>query len=79
MADLLEGHIQSLGQEDIGRWVEYRNGPNREPGRIKSFDNEHSRVFVVFHADGKLHTDAFAQYTGQSVSYAQIALMVSDW
>ncbi len=62
--------IPELGENDIGRWVEYRSkgGDKVEQGRIKSWNDE--RVFVVYQCGGDW--DNFAKYTGVATDPADL-------
>ncbi len=60
--------IKDLTQEDVGRWVVYKDrfkiAGEREEGKIKSWNDKF--IFVVYKCDGQW--DRFQDFTGQATS-----------
>jgi hypothetical protein len=52
--------IDSLTEDDVGRWVTYRKGPRVNRGRIRGWSDR--VVYVVYWAGSGEHWDKFKDY-----------------
>jgi len=59
----------SLTPFQIGQFVRHTGG---EIGKIKSFDNELQRAFVVFNCNGNWNEDQWKDYTAESTKYSDL-------
>jgi hypothetical protein len=53
-------NIDSLTEDDVGRWVTYRKGPRVNRGRIRDWSDR--VVYVVYWAGYGEHWDQFKDY-----------------
>ena len=62
-------HINQLGPEHVGKWVEYRDGAGEtERGRIKSWNDR--VVFVVYRCNNEWHL--FKEFTAAATDPADL-------
>ena len=67
--------MKTLSEKDIGRWVVYTGGAGEtERGRIKSFDNERQKAWVVYHANNNWDGDHWKDYTAACTDYSNLNL-----
>lgn len=67
--------IELLTDDDIGKWVWYIPNHSKddksqwERGKIKSFNNENQRAWVVYNANDNWDGDHWKDYTGAATGY----------
>ena len=62
-----------LKEEDIGRWVTYKDGTGQEErGKVKSFNNERQIAWVVYKCNNNWDGEHWKDYTAASTNYSDL-------
>lgn len=64
--------MEKLLNEDIGKWVIYKNG---DEGKIKSFNNEIKTAWVVYKCNNNWDLEHWKDYTAEATMYCDLTFL----